>query len=82
MRILGLLKADKHSEAGAPPTKELLERMGRFIEEITNAGVLRPTDSNRVRRARASSCPKAKSPLPTGRLLRRRSWSPPMRCSR
>jgi len=44
MRILGLLKADKHSEAGAPPTKELLERMGRFIEEITNAGVLLATD--------------------------------------
>ena len=44
MRILGLLKADKHSEAGAPPTKELLEKMGRFIEEITNAGVLLATD--------------------------------------
>ena len=44
MRILGLLKADKHSEAGAPPTKELLENMGRFIEEITNAGVLLATD--------------------------------------
>jgi len=44
MRILGLLKADKHSEAGAPPNKELIENMGTFIEEITKAGVLLATD--------------------------------------
>ena len=28
MRILGMLKADASSEAGAPPSKELMERMG------------------------------------------------------
>ncbi len=44
MRILGLLKADKHSEAGAPPSKELIEKMGTFIEEVTKAGVLLATD--------------------------------------
>src|SRR5262245_2596131 len=44
MRILGLLKADVHSEAGAPPSKELIERMGGFIEEITKAGVMLATD--------------------------------------
>ena len=44
MRILGLLKADKDSEAGAPPTRELVERMGTFIEEVTKAGVLLATD--------------------------------------
>ena len=44
MRILGLLKADKDSEAGAPPTPELMERMGNFIEEVTKAGVLLATD--------------------------------------
>ena len=38
MRILGLLKADKHSEAGDPAPPELLERMGKFIQEITAAG--------------------------------------------
>jgi len=63
MRILGLLKADKHSEAGAPPTKELLERMGRFIEEITTPGCCwRPTGSNQARRARASKLSKARLP--------------------
>ena len=44
MRILGMLKADASSEAGAPPSKDLLERMGVFIEEVTKAGVL--LDSN------------------------------------
>ena len=44
MRILGLLKADKDSEAGVPPSKELIENMGSFIEEITKAGVMLATD--------------------------------------
>jgi hypothetical protein len=40
MRFIGLLKADEHSEAGARPTPELMERMGKFMEAITKAGVL------------------------------------------
>ena len=44
MRILGLLKADKDSEAGVPPTRELMEKMGDFIEEVSKAGVLLATD--------------------------------------
>ena len=44
MRFMGLLKADKDSEAGVPPSPELLQRMGTFIDEITRAGVLVSTD--------------------------------------
>jgi hypothetical protein len=44
MRFLGLLRADKDSEAGVPPSKELMEKMGKFIEEITKAGVLVASD--------------------------------------
>ena len=44
MRFLGLLKADADSEAGAPPTPELIARMGSFVEEVTKAGVLLATD--------------------------------------
>ena len=44
MRILGMLKADKESEAGAPPSQELMERMGVFIGEVMQAGVLLATD--------------------------------------
>ena len=40
MRILGMLKADKESEAGAPPSADLMERMGVFVEEAAKAGVL------------------------------------------
>ncbi len=44
MRILGLLKADKDSEAGVPPSPELIAKMGTFIEEVAKAGVLLATD--------------------------------------
>jgi hypothetical protein len=35
-----LVKADKDSEAGVLPTKELLAEMGKFNEELVNAGVM------------------------------------------
>ena len=40
MRFLGLLRADKESEAGVPPSKELMDKMGDFMEQIAKAGVL------------------------------------------
>jgi hypothetical protein len=44
MKILGLLKADEHSEAGEVGDPELFERMGTFIEEVVQAGILLSTD--------------------------------------
>ena len=44
MRTKGFLKADGHSEAGVPASKDLLENLGRFIDEVANAGVLYVTD--------------------------------------
>jgi hypothetical protein len=44
MRILGMMRADAASEAGAPPNPELMERMGVFIGEVMQAGVLLATD--------------------------------------
>ena len=44
MRFIGVLKADKDSEAGVPPSPELLARMGAFIQEVMQAGVLTATD--------------------------------------
>jgi hypothetical protein len=40
MRVMVLVKADKNSEAGALPTKELLTEMGKFNEELAKAGVM------------------------------------------
>jgi hypothetical protein len=58
MRCLGLLKADQETEAGVPPTPELMARMGEFMEEITKAGVLLATDglhpSSKGKRVRLS----------------------------
>jgi hypothetical protein len=44
MRILGLLKATEESEANAPPSPELIEEMGKFMEEVAKAGVVVATD--------------------------------------
>ena len=44
MRYLGLLKVDAESEAGSPPSPELIERMGGFMEEVARAGVLLAAD--------------------------------------
>jgi hypothetical protein len=44
MRILGTLKADAASGAGTPPSMELMRKMGKFVEEISKAGVLPATD--------------------------------------
>jgi len=40
MRVIVFVKATKDSEAGKPPTKELVEQMGKFNEELQKAGVL------------------------------------------
>ena len=40
MRVMVLVKATRDSEAGLMPSTELLEAMGRYNEELVNAGVL------------------------------------------
>ncbi|HEX6076896.1 MAG TPA: YciI family protein [Micromonosporaceae bacterium] len=40
MRFMLLVKASPESEAGVMPSEELLTEMGRFNEELVNAGVL------------------------------------------
>jgi len=35
-----IVKADKNSEAGVMPSEQLLAEMGKFNEELANAGVL------------------------------------------
>jgi hypothetical protein len=40
MRFMVIVKADKDSEAGVLPTRELLAEMGKFNEELVKAGVM------------------------------------------
>lgn len=40
MRVMILVKATKDSEAGILPSTELLEAMGRYNEDLVNAGVM------------------------------------------
>jgi hypothetical protein len=40
MRFMILVRATKESETGVPPSRELMEAMGRYNEELARAGVL------------------------------------------
>jgi hypothetical protein len=40
MKVAVLVKATKDSEAGVPPSPELLTEMGRFNESLVKAGIL------------------------------------------
>ena len=40
MRVMVIVKANKDSEAGVLPGKELLTEMGKFNEELVKAGVM------------------------------------------
>jgi len=40
MRFMVIVKADKNSEAGVMPSKQLLTDMGKFNEELANANVM------------------------------------------
>ncbi len=40
MKVMVIVKANQDSEAGALPSERLLTEMGRFNEELVNAGVI------------------------------------------
>jgi hypothetical protein len=40
MRFMVIVKATKESEAGVMPSTQLLSEMGKFNEELVNAGVM------------------------------------------
>jgi hypothetical protein len=40
MRVMVIVKADKNSEAGVMPSQQLLTDMGKFNEELVQAGLM------------------------------------------
>ena len=40
MRVMAIVKASKDSEAGVMPSEKLLTDMGKFNEELVNAGIM------------------------------------------
>ena len=40
MRVMVIVKANKESEAGVLPSTEILQKMGKFNEELVKAGVM------------------------------------------
>ena len=59
MRFMVIVKASKNSEAGMLPSTELLDAMGKYNQELANAGVLLAGDglqaSSKGARARFSA---------------------------
>jgi len=59
MRFLMVVRADKNSEAGIPPTPELMAGIGKLMEEMTKSGVLLDTGglapSSQLTRLRAGA---------------------------
>ena len=47
MRVMVIVKATKDSEAGIMPSTELLEAMGKYNEELANAGIMQAGDGLR-----------------------------------
>ena len=39
MRVMVIVKATKDSEAGALPSKELIDAMGKYNEQLVKAGL-------------------------------------------
>ena len=44
MRVMVIVKATEDSEKGVLPTTEMFEAMGRFNDELSNAGILLDAD--------------------------------------
>ncbi len=42
MRVMVLVKATEESEKGDPPAPEMFEAMGKFNEQLAEAGILKP----------------------------------------
>ena len=56
MRVMVMVKATDDSEAGIMPSTELLEAMGKYNEELVNAGIMLAGDGCSLQR-RASAWP-------------------------
>ena len=58
MRVMVMIRADQYSEAGGSPSEEILTVMGKYNEELVNAGVMVAADglhpSSRGKRVRFS----------------------------
>ena len=44
MRVMVIIKANKESEAGVMPSEQLLNAMGKFNDELLNAGIMQAAE--------------------------------------
>jgi hypothetical protein len=77
MRFMIIIKANKNSEAGIMPDEKLLSDMGKFNEELVNAGVMLAGEglhpSSKGARVKFSG---AKRTVVDGPFIETKNWSP------
>jgi hypothetical protein len=81
MRFMVLVKANEDSEAGVMPTEEILAAMGKYNEELVNAGVmlagegLHPSSTGvRAKFAKDGKCTVVDGPFPETKELIAGFW--------
>lgn len=83
MRFMVIVKANKDSEAGVMPSKQLLTEMGKFNEELAKAGVMLAGEglhaSSKGARVKFSG---GKKTVIDGPLRKRRNWLPASGCGK
>jgi hypothetical protein len=84
MRVMVIVKASRESEAGQMPDEKILAAMGKYNEQLVNAGVMKMGEglhpSSRGKRVRFSGSERTVSS--TDRSPRPRSSSPGSGCGR
>ncbi|HEX7005271.1 MAG TPA: YciI family protein [Trueperaceae bacterium] len=80
MRVIVMVKATEESEAGIMPSTELLDAMGRYNEELVNAGImlagegLRPSSAGKRVKFDGASRTVVDGPFPETRELVAGYW--------
>ena len=83
MRVLVIVKATTDSESGRMPDPEMIAAMGRFNEELAQAGILLAADGlHPSMRGKRVHLPARTAPSSTARSPKRRNSSPASGCGR
>ena len=76
MRFMIIVKATKDSEAGLMPSAELLRDMGKFNQDLIDAGIFVAADGLQASSKGARVSPDTIAPSPWGHSRIRRTWLP------
>ena len=78
MRVMVIIKANKESEAGIMPSEKLLTDMGKFNEELVNAGIMLDGEglhpSSKAKRVKFSGGKRLVTDGPFAEIIDEQKW--------